>query len=245
VCLLIVLTGVDEGYPIIAAGNRDEDRARRSAPPGLFVGARHRMLSPRDRLAGGTWLAVNDRGLFAGLTNLVPAAVPDRADAPSRGLLPHLALDEDDLAGAVEAVARAVADAPPNAFQLVLSDGRSSAVLGFDGAHLERHVPAGPVVVVSNEHRLGALPIPGIAAILDPRLDVEVRLGLLADVLLDTGERSGHRILKRGGSRGTVSSSLIAVPTGEARRLIWRYAPGPPDAAAYADYGNLARRLTP
>ena len=53
-------------YPVflLVASNRDEERSRPSSPPGLWVGERRRILSPRDRRAGGTWLAVNDRGML-------------------------------------------------------------------------------------------------------------------------------------------------------------------------------------
>lgn len=239
-CLLIVIAGVDPDYPIVVAGNRDELRARPSAPPGLFVGERRRMLSPRDRQAGGTWMAINDVGMFAGLTNL--SAVEALADAPSRGRLPHLALDQDDLDAAVTAVRREVDAGLDNAFQLVVSDGRAITVLGYDRSDL-RISTTREAVVISNEHRPQELELPGLRAALDPGLDVEQRLDALQPILRDRGESSGHRILKTGGEYGTVSSSLVAVPAGDPRRLIWRYAPGPPHENAYRNYGNLGRRL--
>src|SRR5688572_23652124 len=90
-CLLIVLRGLDRSHPVAVAANRDERRDRRAAPPGLFVGARRTMLSPRDREAGGTWLAVSAAGTFAGITNV--AGAPAVPGAPTRGDLPHIALD--------------------------------------------------------------------------------------------------------------------------------------------------------
>jgi hypothetical protein len=35
------------------------------------------------------------------------------------------------------------------------------------------------------------------------------------------------------------------VPRGDLGRLVWLYAPGPPDITAYRSYGNLGRRLLP
>jgi uncharacterized protein with NRDE domain len=239
-CLLIVIAGLDPDYPILAAGNRDELRARPSAPPGLFVGERHRMLSPRDKLAGGTWMAVNDAGMFAGLTNL--SAVPPREGAPTRGRLPHLALDHEDVDAAVAAVREAVAAGVDNAFQLVVSDGRSTAVLSYDRSALTEVRPVHPVVI-SNEHRLGELELPGLPAALAPGMTTEQRLEALRAILCDGAERDGHRVLKTGGVYGTVSSSLIAVHREDPRRLVWHYAPGPPDVTRYRSYGNLGRRL--
>ena len=45
------------------------------------------MLGGRDELAGGTWLAVNEHGVVAGLTNQ-PAAVGRDASKRSRGEMP-------------------------------------------------------------------------------------------------------------------------------------------------------------
>ena len=105
-CLMILIQGLDPEFPLLVASNRDEDRSRKAAPPGLFAGERQRMLSPRDRRGGGTWLAVNQHGLFAGITNVAGAAT--RPLPGSRGVLPHLALDgalhREDLDGACRAV---------------------------------------------------------------------------------------------------------------------------------------------
>lgn len=240
-CLLIVLAGVDPAFPVVVAGNRDEQRARPSAPPGLFVGLNRRMLSPRDRRAGGTWLAVSDRGMVAGLTNL--AGVPRRAGARSRGELPHLALDQADVGAAVEAVRTAAERTVFDGFQLVVSDGLHTRVLVHRDGRIEEHDIAGGSVVISNEHRIGELGLPGLDAACAEGLSVEDRFAALAVLLLDTGASSGHRVLKRGGDYGTVSSSLIAVPRGDIRGLRWRFAPGQPDEVPYREYGNLARRL--
>ena len=239
-CLLIILTGFDDDYPVLVAGNRDEQRARIAAPPGLFVGQRRRMLSPRDRKAGGTWMAVNDAGMFAGLTNL--SAGEERAEAPTRGNLPHLALDRDDVDGGVEAVLREVESSHYNGFQLAISDGRSSAVVlhGDGDTRVER---PGPVAVMGNDHRVGTLKLPAVDAATGEGLQLEQRLDALRSVLCDPGEVGGHRVLKKGGDYGTVSSSLVAVHREDAAALVWRYAPGPPDETDYRNYGNLGRRL--
>ena len=240
-CLLILLAGIDPDWPVIVAGNRDEERDRPSAPPGLFVGERLRILSPRDRRAGGTWLAVGERGVVAGITNLADA--PVGAGMRSRGDLPHLAVDQDDVPAAVAAVRAAVAGAPFNGFQLVISDGIDSRVLVQRGGDVQEHALAGGTLVVSNEHQIGELTLPGLDAACAAGLSIDDRLAALRPLLLDAGERSGHRVLKRGGHYGTVSSSLIAVPAGDVRSLRWLFAAGQPDEVPFRDYGNLARRL--
>lgn len=241
-CLLIVLHDVDPRFPVVVASNRDEFRARKGAPPGLFVGEERRILSPRDRRAGGTWIGVNDHGMFAGLTNY--AGVPERPDAPSRGELPHLALDAPSVADAASCIEERIAATPHSGFQLVITDGPTAVVFAYDGRELTRTDRSGPgSLIISNEHRLDTLRIPGLEAATEPDLEIDARLDALAPLLLDEGERSGHRILKRGEEYGTVSSSILAIQPGPPPELVWRFSSGPPDEAEYRNYGNLARRL--
>jgi len=208
----------------------------------LFVGQRHRILSPRDQQAAGTWLAVNDVGMFAGLTNL--RGGDELADAPSRGRLPHLALDQGSLESALHAVVVEIENQPYHPFQLVVSDGRTAEVLAHDSGELDRRQVAGGVAVVSNEHRLGELTLDQLDAALAGEISAEERLAALQPILLDPGGAGRHPILKKGEQYGTVSSSLIAVPRADPSSLIWRYAPGPPDTTPYRNYGNLGRRLS-
>ncbi len=240
-CLLIVLRGLHREHPILVAGNRDERTDRKAAPPGLFVGERQRILSPRDRLAGGTWLGINARGTFAGITNLVGAAA--RPGAPSRGLLPHLALDQADLGAGIAAVRAAVAGAAFGGFQLVLCDGARTVILRHRAGLLEEIEWPEPVLVLSNEHGPGELQLPLLERALGPAPAAASRLDLLQPLLQDEGGEDRHAVLKRGAGYGTVSSSLIAVPERDPRELIWLYAAGPPDATPYRNYGNLGRRL--
>lgn len=242
-CLLILLRGFHEEFPILVASNRDEARDRKASPPGLYVGERRRVISPRDRRAGGTWLAVNDRGMFAGITNM--EGMPEVSGRPSRGQLPHLALDQDDLAGAIAAV-RAALQSSYNPFQLILCDGTRTIVLRWEGGQegeLEEVEWEEPVLVTSNEHRVGTLILRGLDRVLGPVKSADHRLELMRPLLLDRGGMGHHRVLKTGGEYGTVSSSLISVHRSDPRQLIWRYASGSPDEVPYKNYGNLGRRL--
>lgn len=242
-CILIVLRGFHTEHPIVLASNRDERTDRRESPPGLWVGARTRLLAPRDRLAGGTWLAVGRRCTFAGITNL--AGVPPVVGGPSRGHLVHLALDQDGIDAGVAAVTARVSAIPHAGFQLLLGDAHRLVVL----RHAEGRVatidwPA-PVLVVTNEHEPGRLEPRGLGAATRPGLALERRLELLAAVLRDRGGDGQHAICKRGSDYGTVSSSLLALPVDDPAALVWRYAPGPPDVTPYRNYGNLGRRIWP
>ncbi len=86
-CLLVFAWKIEPGFPLMVAANRDErlDRPAHS----LCVLREHapRILGGRDDLAGGTWLAVNEHGVVAGLTNR-PAPGGRDATKKSRGELP-------------------------------------------------------------------------------------------------------------------------------------------------------------
>jgi hypothetical protein len=240
-CLLIVLRGFHDSHPVVVAGNRDERLDRKASPPGLWANGRRPVLSPRDRRAGGTWLAVNDAGMFAGLTNV--AGAEPLPGAPSRGHLPHLALEQDDLDAAAAAVAAAVAGRAHSAFQLVLCDGTRTLVLRHRDGQVQTIDWQQPLLVVSNEHGPGQLELPLLHRALGATDSAAARLEMLKPLLLDRGGVNRHPILKKGEEYGTVSSSLIAVPRPDPRELIWLYAAGSPDEAPYKNYGNLGRRL--
>jgi hypothetical protein len=242
-CILIVLRGFHVDHPLVIGGNRDERTDRKAAPPGLFVGRSRRVLSPRDRQAGGTWLAVDERGAFAGITNL--AAVPPVPEAPSRGHLVHAVLDHGDLDAGIAAVLARVRAQAHAGFQLVVGDARRLVVIRHALGRATVVEWLEPVLVVTNEHEPGQLQPRGLAAAQAPSLDLESRLAALGTVLRDRGGDGQHAICKHGASYATVSSSLLAVPAHDPTQLVWRYAPGPPDATPYRSYGNLGRRLLP
>jgi len=84
--LLIALFGTVPGVPLLIAANRDELYQRPADPITVLRASQPRVLGGRDELAGGTWLAVNEHGVVAGLTNQ-PAPARDPAKR-SRGELP-------------------------------------------------------------------------------------------------------------------------------------------------------------
>ena len=73
--------------PLIVAANRDERLDRPALPMTVLREHGPRILGGRDELAGGTWLAVNEHGVIAGLTNQPSADGRDPAKR-SRGELP-------------------------------------------------------------------------------------------------------------------------------------------------------------
>src|SRR4030095_1589240 len=83
-CLLPVQYKSVPEAPILVAANREEVYDRPSLVPSIQPG-KPRVLSGVDAKAGGTWLGVNQNGLFVGLCNRNRLAVP--AAPRSRGAL--------------------------------------------------------------------------------------------------------------------------------------------------------------
>ena len=109
-CLLIALFGVLADTPLMMAANRDERYDRPTEVITVLRGSWPRVLGGRDAVAGGTWLAVNEHGVVAGLTNQPSAAGRDDTRR-SRGELPLAFAAHDD---AATAVAKVCADLDPS-----------------------------------------------------------------------------------------------------------------------------------
>jgi uncharacterized protein with NRDE domain len=82
------------------------------------------VLGGRDELAGGTWLAVNEHGVVAGLTNRPAPGGRDPAKR-SRGELPLLLAEHCSAAAAVGDVARRVRSTDYNPAWVLVGDRRS------------------------------------------------------------------------------------------------------------------------
>ena len=68
-CLLVIAFQMITDAPLIVAANRDERYDREATYLTSLLSVSPRTLGGRDELAGGTWLAVNEHGVVAGLTN--------------------------------------------------------------------------------------------------------------------------------------------------------------------------------
>src|SRR6202051_1248519 len=100
-CLLVVVSRLDPGAPLVVGANRDEQLVRPAVAMTVLRDAHPRIVGGRDEEAGGTWLAVNEHGVVAGLTN---RPSPDGRDLSkrSRGELPIALAEHRDAASAVQ-----------------------------------------------------------------------------------------------------------------------------------------------
>ncbi len=110
-CTLLILRHTHPEWPLILAANRDELYERPTTGPQVLDEPRRILVPGVDRLRGGTWMGVTDRGLFVGLTNQ-RGTLAERPAPRSRGEVVLEALR----AGSLEAIERTLDTMDPAAF---------------------------------------------------------------------------------------------------------------------------------
>jgi uncharacterized protein with NRDE domain len=147
-CTLIVLHRCLPGKPLVVAANRDEFFARPAEGPAIRHSQSGRILAPRDLEAGGSWVGLSEKGVFAGLTNLRPTAGTQaraslggaRGDdrkaktLRSRGEVVMAALEARTAEEAAESLPRMLCrleEGAYNPFQLCVADANSAALLVY------------------------------------------------------------------------------------------------------------------
>jgi uncharacterized protein with NRDE domain len=133
VCLLIALFGVEPDAPLIVAANRDERLDRPAKVMTILRDADPRILGGRDELAGGTWLAVNEHGLVAGLTNQ-PSGNGRDPSKRSRGELPLAFAQHKSAAEAVRVVTANLDPAHYNPCWMLVGDRHAMFSIGLSGS---------------------------------------------------------------------------------------------------------------
>jgi uncharacterized protein with NRDE domain len=245
-CTLIVFHQCFARAGLLVAANRDEYLERPAEPPTLRQFGTQRGLAPRDARAGGTWLGVNQAGVFAALTNR-PNPRPDPARR-SRGLL---VADVLAAGSAVEAAARLgtlAADAY-NPFNLFVCDGHDAFVAIYEEKPEIRRLTPGPHVIGNGDPDDRSRP--KLARLLDEaeviaRAPASEALPALARVCAThVGDANPlESTCIHAGGYGTRSSTLLrrGTPPGEE---VFRFASGPPCSHAYQDYSPLLAQLDP
>jgi uncharacterized protein with NRDE domain len=131
-CLLIVLSRMFPELPLVVAANRDEWLARPTTAMTVLRPESPRIIGGRDELAGGTWMATNENGVVAGLTNRPPGPA-GRFARRSRGELPLFLAEHATAALASEAFARTFHPADYNPCWLLVGDRDSLDYLDMSG----------------------------------------------------------------------------------------------------------------
>jgi hypothetical protein len=243
-CTIVLLLRPGLAWPVLVAANRDEMQDRAWDPPGRHWPDRPDVIAGRDRLAGGSWLGLNDHGVMAAMLNRAGTLGPQTGKR-SRG---ELVLDALDYADADEA-ARALAELAPDsyrAFNMVILDNRDAFWLRNDEHSISlAKLPPGLSLITSLERNDPAspriaryLPLFAAAPVPEPEKgDWEGWIPLLAETRPDR-PREGMNIVTDTGY-GTVSSALIALPQAatDTRRPIFLFAAGRPGEAPYRPVG--------
>ncbi|NBP73538.1 MAG: hypothetical protein EBU57_10365, partial [Alphaproteobacteria bacterium] len=64
-CTVVILRRPGHDWPLLIAANRDEMAGRPWDPPARHWPDRENVVAGIDRLAGGTWMGLNDEGVAA------------------------------------------------------------------------------------------------------------------------------------------------------------------------------------
>lgn len=242
-CTLIVLHRCEEEVPLLAAANRDEYLDRPSSGLALRGAGERVAVAPRDLRAGGSWLGVNDAGVFAGLTNRPAARDESRL---SRG---GIVMEALACSSALEA-ARRLEQVPANAynpFNCLVADRSAAFVAVYEDKPDVAELQPG-VHVIGNadpDDRRNAK----VARLLE-RAEAaaerapEERLEAVASICRShegPGGPLGSPCV-HAGSYGTRSSTLLRLARDPARTVL-RHADGPPCETAHDDHTALLREL--
>ena len=242
-CTVIVSTMPGEAWPLLLAANRDERLDRPWEPPGRFWPEQPDVLGPRDVPGGGTWLALNGRGVVAAVLNRVGSLGPAPGKR-SRGELPLIAVREATAEAAVEALAATDAGRY-RSYNMIVGD-RDAAFylcgLGYGHPEITRLEPGTHMIATGGPDDMQ---IPRIARHL-PRFqaapvpmppDWGTWTGLLSDRTLPAG--SELNIPPRSGF-GTTNASLVGIPLDPARMPNWMFAAGAPDRTPFVPVAMAA-----
>lgn len=254
-CLLIALSGVVPGAPLIVAANRDEFYRRPAVTMTTLRDAGPRILGGRDELAGGTWLAVNEHGVVAGLTNQ-PAPGGRDLTKRSRGELPLAFAAYATAQEAVTQVAAALDPAAYNPCWLLVGDRHALFSVGLTGGsrpEVER-LPPGVHVLENLPLRAPSPKVDQVTAMVERELAAHPAAASAADALAavlrdhQPAVQAPEPPAQPGGwvrppaltaacvhaeEYGTRSALVVTVPGAGPPRL--RVADGPPCQAALED----------
>ena len=229
-CTLILGIGIFGAESLLFGANRDEDPARPSDPPGRLVDAPP-IVGGRDRVAGGTWLALRGRDFAVAMLNRRGSM-----SAPatrSRGLI---ALD----------VARAPEPATPfehlvreryAPFTLVMADAKRPWLLAWDGERARMlEPPPGWHVLTHAELDDREEPrtawLLGSLASFTPATPDEARRGVIERL----ARHEAPAVCLHEGPMRTVSAAWVEFGL---RGTRYEHAEGPPCIAPFVDYTAL------
>jgi uncharacterized protein with NRDE domain len=242
-CLLAVQYKSVSEAPILVAANREEAYDRPSLVPSIQPG-KPRVLSGTDAKAGGTWLGVNQNGLFVGAANRPRLLNP--ISPRSRGLLCRDLLRANSARHAIDMAMEELTANKYEGVNFIIADYESGwAVHGGDDPHVVELVEGLNIISTHdlNDARDERQKLAKRLLTLQT-LDSAVKFLAVASKAFArppaAPDRPGMVVKQK--ERGTVSSTLIALGK-KPRDAIFQYANGSPEHARYEDYSPLMRDI--
>lgn len=242
-CLLAIQYKTARDAPILVAENREEYFDRPTQAPRIQSG-RPRVICGIDKKAGGTWLGVNQHGMFAAVANRSRADVP--AEPRSRGLLCREMLNLDSAVKAADYTAKELASGRYAGANFICADSRNALVIhGGEKIEIVELSPGLHIVSNSNVNDTTDERQEFVRRLLTlQRLDSAVAFLAVASRTFsrkpDAVSRRG--VVMYGPEYGTVSSTLLSLPK-KSHNAVYHYAPGPPSEHSYDDLSALLRQV--
>lgn len=242
-CLLAIQYKLVPESPILVAANREELYERPSLPPSIQSG-KPRVLCGIDEEAGGTWLGVNQHGLFVAACNRMRFLPPPSPQ--SRGVLCREMLRAESARQAVDTALEELSTGNYNGVNFVCADAENGWVIQGGDDYEVVELEEGLSILANgdvNDPRDERVKLARRLLTLQT-LDSPVKfLAVASKVFARPPSPPGRpSIVVRGKERGTVSSTLIALGK-KPRDAIYQFANGAPDKAKYEDYSPLLRDI--
>ncbi len=247
------------GAPLIVAANRDELYDRPAVPMTVLRDAGPRILGGLDELAGGTWLAISEHGVVAGLTNQ-PSAEGRDPTKRSRGELPIAFAVYPGAAQAVQEVTARLDPSQYNPCWMLVGDRDSLFSIGVaDGSEPEvEQLTPGLYILENAPLRAQSAKVDRVSVLLDaefarrPGATPQDTVEALETVLADHEPASKEPLILGDGRvrppeisaacvhtefHGTRSATTVCVPSAGRPRV--RVADGPPCRVPLQDVSGL------
>ncbi len=245
-CTVVILRQPDHPWPVVIAANRDEMASRLWRPPARHWEDHPHVIAGIDEEAGGTWMGLNDDGLFAAVLNR-PGSLGPAAGKRSRGELPLEALSHAEASEAAEALGNLDGQAY-RSFNMLIADARDAFWLRSAG---EGRVEVAPVAVglsMLTANDLNDTESARIKAYLPRFRDADApdpdagdwsawqALVASREQQATDGERGAMNVGTDSGFM-TVCSSLVALPNVDrfGEKPKWLFAAGAPDKVPFLD----------
>ena len=242
-CIIAIQYQLAPDSPILVAANREEYYDRPWQAPSIQSG-KPRILCGIDQQAGGTWLGVNQNGMFVGACNrpkLIPPVAPR-----SRGVLCRELLRCGSARQAVDQALDELTSGKYDGVNYIIADAESAwAVHGGDEINAMELEEGLSIIANSdvNDPRDERVRLAYRLLTLQ-RLDSPVKFLAVASKVFARAPSPPGRptMVAHGKEWGTVSSTLIALGK-KPRDAIYQFASDAPDRAKFEDYSPMLRDI--